>query len=80
MLMSKPHSNPHVRDSVSCYLEAPSETTDLDCSISGVTSFVIGTYLINTRVHSIYILKNITMNMASIFPHLTQRIKPYVSS
>jgi len=78
--MSSPHTNPDVRDSVSCYLAAPSVTTDLDCPFSGVTAFVGGTYLINVRVYSIYILKNITMNMASIFPHLIQRIKPCISS
>ena len=47
MLSSRTHTNPDVRQSVSCYFGAPTVTTVLGRRLSGVTSSVGGTYLIN---------------------------------
>jgi hypothetical protein len=80
VLISRLHNNPDVRDSVSCYFGVPSVTTDFGCTFSGVTALVDGTCLINVDVCIIYIIKNITMNMAAIFPRLIERIKPCISS
>jgi len=57
VLMSSPHTNPDVRECLSCYLGALSVTRDLGCSLSGVTAFVGGTHLIIVRVYSLYIPK-----------------------